>query len=162
MSDVFNGISLCVRIPRSHSRMRPPRCRWGYKVTGDLITNDNVKTPCRSRKTRRPRLQGFIGESRDHCADGALKCCVVISQVLSPQSCDGCSRVTSQLLFSSSPHWVTVTFVESVMAKWNKYSAWAQLNVVRSSPEVADRGCGLLGVAEVTSHRIGSLMIWTW
>ena len=22
--------------------MRPPRCRWGYKVTGDLITNDKI------------------------------------------------------------------------------------------------------------------------
>ena len=144
---------LCVRIPRSHSRLRPPRCRWGYEVTGDLITNDNVKTPCRSRKTRRPRLQGFIGESRDHCADGALKCCVVISQVLSPQSCDGCSRVTSQLLFSSSPHWVTVTFVESVMAKWNKYSAWDGLNVVRSNPEVAFEVAASSVSLRLQSHR---------
>ena len=144
---------LCVRIPRSHSRLRPPRCRWGYEVTGDLITNDNVKTPCRSRKTRRPRLQGFIGESRDHCADGALKCCVVISQVLSPQSCDGCSRVTSQLLFSSSPHWVTVTFVESVTAKWNKYSAWDGLNVVRSNPEVAFEDAASSVSLRLQSHR---------
>ena len=29
---------------------------------------------------------------------------------------------------------MTITFVESVTAEWNKYSAWDQLNIVRSNP----------------------------